>query len=80
LCISLLLIAMLALSSYFFYDYRYFYFQPTKGGGSIILSNNNRDLVIDPGDRVKTDAQFTLAAIGDVPFSTVLKRKFIILI
>jgi hypothetical protein len=23
---------MLALSSYFFYDYRYFYFQPTKGG------------------------------------------------
>ena len=71
---------MLALSSYFFYDYRYFYFQPIKGGGSIIFSNNNRDLVIDPRDRVKTNAQFTLAAIGDKLFSDILKTKLIILI
>ena len=51
-----------------------------KRRSSIIYSNNNRDLVIDPGDRVNTNAQFTLAAIGDGLFSAVLKTKFIILI
>ena len=46
-----------------------------KRRGSIIYSNNNRDLVIDPGDRVNTNAQFTLAAMEMGYFQPFLRQN-----